>query len=162
MGVKCCYSSRQYNLENIDTIDKLLIIVSEHIKRILLILEDYSNNSYDNKELKLKDFHYYVKLQTVLINLKMISEEYRKANLEYTRDPLLNLEEGESKALALLKKGIFIKLEKIDAICTFKKFNLEKTILYLEDVLNTEQKKAMTDLIYLDSKMMERILENVK
>src|SRR4051812_21101773 len=111
MGGKCCYSSR-LGLNRLDNLENLITFLSEQIKRILFITEEYARYNKTGKT-NLNHFRYFVKLESTLINLKVILEDYRTAQQEqkYISE---HVNDDEDKTMELIKKGIHRKIEKLD------------------------------------------------
>jgi hypothetical protein len=141
MGNECCCNRKVEEDESskIQSLDNYLIYLLNKISEIQQIVSEYSGQNdpenYNNPyTISFEQYQFYIKLNNVLIKLKILLEDYK-----YSR---------EANNTSSYKSQMDFK---------YKIFNLDKGKDYLNKILETQVSPNIRTLEDLDSKMKENI-----
>ena len=139
MGNACCNREvEEDELSKIKNINSYLIYILGKINEIQQKISDYSNKVNErDKAISFEEFRYYIALNNVLINLKIILEKY----LYYEKNQQ-NTPNDDS----------------IDF--SNKTFDINDGKSYLIDILDTESEYNIKQLKKLEKKMVDNIFVN--
>ena len=147
MGNECCCNRKVEEDESskIQSLDNYLIYLLNKISEIQQIVSEYSGqndpDNYNNPyTISFEQYQFYIKLNNVLIKLKILLEDYKYAKQ-------VNNNTSSYKSQIDFKD---------------KKFNLEKGKDYLNKILETQVSSNIRTLNDLDSKMKESIFDTDK
>jgi len=146
MGNECCCNRKVEEDESskIQSLDNYLIYLLNKISEIQQIVSEYSGqndpDNYNNPyTISFEQYQFYIKLNNVLIKLKILLEDYK-----YSR---------EANNTSSYKSQMDFK---------YKIFNLDKGKDYLNKILETQVSPNIRTLEDLDSKMKENIFDTDK
>ena len=146
MGNECCCNRKVEEDESskIQSLDNYLIYLLNKISEIQQIVSEYSGQNdpenYNNPyTISFEQYQFYIKLNNVLIKLKILLEDYK-----YSR---------EANNTSSYKSQMDFK---------YKIFNLDKGKDYLNKILETQVSPNIRTLEDLDSKMKENIFDTDK